>query len=63
MKKLLENLSKAEILSISKGVQETLREQKLTLESENYCTDCFCDTCDCICNQPCDWTTPDCYHL
>ncbi|HKL23691.1 MAG TPA: hypothetical protein VJ895_02975 [Candidatus Nanoarchaeia archaeon] len=43
---------------------EILRENspKDFLESTNDCYG-LCDSCDCICNQPCDHTTPDCYAL
>jgi hypothetical protein len=54
MDSILENIAKAEILSLSDKSDP----------SNNYdCTNCFCDTCDCICNQSCDSTTPNCYSL
>ncbi len=35
---------------------------KYDLKSETCDQGCFCDTCDCICNQPCHGEGP-CYSL
>jgi len=49
---VLESLEGAKILA---GVNYDMK-------NETYDQSCFCDTCDCVCNQPCHGEGP-CYGL
>ncbi len=59
----LENIKKidSKILKSLEGAQ-VLAGAKYDLKNETYDQSCFCDTCDCICNQPCHGEGP-CYSL
>jgi len=55
---LVANLVSARVFSEKTGEANDVK-------AVNYPSDCYglCQGCDCVCNQPCDGTTPGCYSL
>jgi len=51
----------AKVLESLEGAQ-VLAGANYDLKNETYDQSCFCDTCDCVCNQPCHGEGP-CYSL